>query len=288
MKTGSKPGLYIVSTPIGNLNDITLRALHTLKSSDIIFCEDTRISNKLLVKHQIKVSLKVYNDNSDISSRNSIKKLIEEGKVVSLISDAGTPLISDPGYKLVRDLKSDGLYVDVIPGPCAAIAALTLSGLPTDKFHFTGFLPKTKEGKLKILNSLSNLKCTLIFYETAPRLLQTLEIALKVLGNRQANVAREMTKLYQESNTANLSELINHYTSTPAKGEIVLSIHGEEFLAASVDELREDILELLAQGLSAKSVSDKIFATYSEHFSRKEIYRMTNEMKVSLTGVMGK
>ncbi len=274
-----KPGLYIVSTPIGNLNDITLRALDVLKSSDIIFCEDTRVSNKLLVKHQIKASLKVYNDNSDLSSRNNIKKLIIEGKIISLISDAGTPLISDPGYKLVRDLKSYGLSVDVIPGPCAAIAALTLSGLPTDKFYFAGFLPKTREGKVKIFNSLSRMNCTLIFYETSLRLLHTLEIALEILGNRQANVARELTKLYQESNTTKLSELIDHYKSSPPKGEVVFSIQGEESLAISTDKLRENISNLIAQGLSAKSVSDKMFAQYSECFSRKDIYKITNEIK---------
>lgn len=277
-----KPGLYIVSTPIGNLNDITLRALDVLKSSDIIFCEDTRVSNKLLVKHQIKASLKVYNDNSDLSSRNSIKRLIEEGKIISLISDAGTPLISDPGYKLVRDLKTYGLYVDVIPGPCAAIAALTLSGMPTDKFYFSGFLPKTREGKLKIFNSLSSMNCTLVFYETALRLVPTLEIAAEVLGNRQANVARELTKLYQESTTAKLSELIDHYKSTPPKGEIVFSIQGEESLVISIDTIREHISILIAQGLSAKSVSDKLFAQYSESFSRKDIYKMTNEIKENL------
>ena len=274
-----KPGLYIVSTPIGNLNDITLRALDVLKSSDIIFCEDTRVSNKLLVKHQIKASLKVYNDNSDLSSRNNIKKLIIEGKIISLISDAGTPLISDPGYKLVRDLKSYGLLVDVIPGPCAAIAALTLSGLPTDKFYFAGFLPKTREGKLKMFNSLSRMNCTLIFYETSLRLVHTLEIALEILGNRQANVARELTKLYQESNTAKLSELINHDKLSPPKGELVFSIQGEECLAISIDKLRENISSLIAQGLSAKSVSDKMFAQYSECFSRKDIYKITNEIK---------
>ena len=274
-----KPGLYIVSTPIGNLNDITLRALDVLKSSDIIFCEDTRVSNKLLVKHHIKASLKVYNDNSDLSSRNNIKKLIVEGKIISLISDAGTPLISDPGYKLVRDLKNYGLFVDIIPGPCAAIAALTLSGLPTDKFYFAGFLPKTREGKLKMFNSLSRMNCTLIFYETSLRLVHTLEIALEILGNRQANVARELTKLYQESNTAKLSELINHYKLSPPKGELVFSIQGEECLAISVDKLRENISSLIAQGLSAKSVSDKMFAQYSECFSRKDIYKITNEIK---------
>ncbi len=278
-----KPGLYIVSTPIGNLNDITLRALDVLKNSDIIFCEDTRVSNKLLAKHQIKASLKLYNDNSDISSRNNIKKLIEEGKIISLISDAGTPLISDPGYKLVRDLKLDNLYVDVIPGPCAAIAALTLSGLPTDKFFFSGFLPKTKEGKLKIFKSLSSLKATLIFYETSPRLLQTLETALEVLGNRQANVAREITKLYQESNTANLSELIEHYTSFSPKGEIVLSIYGWEADELSVENLREEILKLFEKGLSAKSISDKITTTSNDRLSRKDIYKLVNEIKASIT-----
>ncbi|GAB4163591.1 MAG: 16S rRNA (cytidine(1402)-2'-O)-methyltransferase [Rickettsiaceae bacterium] len=274
-----KSGLYVVATPIGNLGDITLRALDVLKGSDIILCEDTRVSNKLLAKHSIKAILRVYNDNSDASSRQTVKDWITAGKVVSLVSDAGTPLISDPGYKLVRDLKNDGFYVDVIPGPCAAIAALTLSGLPTDSFFFAGFLPKTKEGKTNIFKAVSSLPCTIIFYETSIRLLQSLTIAKEVLGNRQANVARELTKLYQESNSASLLELIKYYTQNPPKGEIVLSISGIEQLQVSSINLQTEIADLIATGLSAKSISDQIFSKYKSQFKRKEIYKMVNQFK---------
>lgn len=277
-----KPGLYIVSTPIGNLNDITLRAMDVLRSSNIIYCEDTRVSNKLLAKHQIKSSLRLYNDNSDSSTRNCIKSLILEGNVISLISDAGTPLISDPGYKLVRDLKEDNFHVDVIPGPCAAIAALTLSGLPTDRFYFEGFLPKTKIAKINIFNNLSNLKCSLIFYETANRLLDTLQAAYETFGDRKANVAREITKLFQESPTLLLSELITHYTNKSPKGEIVFIIHGASRQSITVQDLQLEIAEFLKGGMSAKSVCDKIFENYNESYSRKEIYKITNEVKATL------
>jgi 16S rRNA (cytidine1402-2'-O)-methyltransferase len=274
-----KPGLYIVSTPIGNLEDITLRALKVLKHSDLVFCEDTRISNRLLVKHDIKATLRVYNDNSDESARRLIKTLVKEGKVVSLVSDAGTPLISDPGFKLVRDLKNEGLFIDIIPGPCAAVAALTLSGLPTDKFYFAGFLPKTEQNKIHVFKEIMNLECTVIFYETAVRLLQSLKIAYEILGNRPTNVARELTKLYQESNTASLKELISYYSTYPPKGEIVLGINGAEQEPVSIDEMQAEISSLIKQKLSARTVSDLIFAKYRNYYSRNEIYKIVNEIK---------
>tara|TARA_B110000503_G_C7127297_1_gene405240 strand:+ start:149 stop:982 length:834 start_codon:yes stop_codon:yes gene_type:complete len=272
-------GLYIVSTPIGNLGDITLRALEALQSSDIILCEDTRVSNKLLAKHKIKGSLKVYNDNSDDALRDFVKTLILEGKVVSLVSDAGTPLISDPGYKLVRELKSDNLHVDVIPGACAVIAALTLSGLPTDKFLFSGFLPKTKEGKKKVFEGLVEFDATLVFYETSKRLLQSLEVALEIFGDREANVARELTKLYQESRLSKLSELIVYYKENSPKGEVVFSVSGKTNQAVSEFVLEEQILSFLGKGQTAKTVSDAIFIKYKGQFSRKFIYQMTNRLK---------
>ena len=272
-------GLYIVSTPIGNLGDITLRALEALQSSDIILCEDTRVSNKLLAKHKIKGSLKVYNDNSDDALRDFVKTLILEGKVVSLVSDAGTPLISDPGYKLVRELKSDNLHVDVIPGACAVIAALTLSGLPTDKFLFSGFLPKTKEGKKKVFEGLVEFDATLVFYETSKRLLQSLEVALEIFGDREANVARELTKLYQESRLSKLSELIAYYKENVPKGEVVFSVSGKTNQAVSEFVLEEQILSFLGEGQTAKTVSDAIFIKYKGQFSRKFIYQMTNRLK---------
>lgn len=272
-------GLYIVSTPIGNLGDITLRALEALQNSDIILCEDTRVSNKLLAKHKIKGSLKVYNDNSDGALRDFVKTLILEGKVVSLVSDAGTPLISDPGYKLVRELKSDNLHVDVIPGACAVIAALTLSGLPTDKFLFSGFLPKTKEGKKKVFEELVEFDVTLVFYETSKRLLQSLEVALEIFGDREANVARELTKLYQESRLTKLSELIAYYKENVPKGEVVFSVSGKTNQAVSKFILEEQILSFLGKGQTAKTVSDTMFIKYKGQFSRKFIYQMTNRLK---------
>lgn len=274
-----KPGLYIVSTPIGNLDDITFRAIETLKKSDLIFCEDTRVSNKLLAKHEIKASLKIYNDNSDGAMRDLIKKLISDGKVISLISDAGTPLISDPGYKLVHELKEEGVHLDVIPGPSAAIAALTLSGLPTDKFLFSGFLPKTEAGKKKVFEDLLQIDATFIFYETANRLVQSLEIALEVFGDRKANVARELTKLYQESKLDNLSALVEYYKKHKAKGEIVFIISGKGNKNISELELEGEISLYLSRGETAKSTSDIIFTKYKENFSRKYIYQIVNRVK---------
>ncbi|MCZ6914011.1 MAG: 16S rRNA (cytidine(1402)-2'-O)-methyltransferase, partial [Rickettsia endosymbiont of Ixodes persulcatus] len=196
-----KPGLYIVSTPIGNFEDITLRAISTLKNSDIILCEDTRISQKLLAKHDMHTKLQIYNDHSDKKDREHIISLIKAGNIVSLISNAGTPLISDPGYKLSRDLRMLNCHIDVIPGVSAPITALTLSALPTDRFLFHGFLPKTTESKKKVFSELVNLKATLIFFETAPRLINTLSVAKEILGNQEICVARELTKLYQEIKT---------------------------------------------------------------------------------------
>jgi 16S rRNA (cytidine1402-2'-O)-methyltransferase len=277
-----QPGLYVVSTPIGNLSDITLRAIETLQNSDIVLCEDTRVSNKLLAKHNIKASLKLYNDKSDSGTRDWIEKQIASGKVLSLISDAGTPLISDPGYKLVRDLKAKNLHVDVIPGPCAAIAALTISGLATDQFFFSGFLPKTREGRQKIFENLASLDASLIFYETANRLLQSLEVALEVLGDRDANVTRELTKLHQESRLQKLSELIDHYQKNPAKGEIVVMISGMGDWFVSDEVLEQEVKILMKRGESAKGASDIMFEKYKNTFSRRHIYNVANSIKNSL------
>ncbi|MDA9163465.1 16S rRNA (cytidine(1402)-2'-O)-methyltransferase [Rickettsiaceae bacterium] len=274
-----KPGLYIVSTPIGNLGDITLRALETLKGSDIVLCEDTRVSNKLLAKHNIKASLKLYNDNSDEDLRIFIKELIESGKIVSLVSDAGTPLISDPGYKLVRDLKQDNIHIDVVPGTCAAIAALSMSGLPTDKFFFAGFLPKTEQGRRNIFVKYQAIDASLIFYDTANRLLDSLEVALNVFGDVKANVAREITKLFQESKSGKLSELVDYYQKNPARGEIVLTISAKDEAVVSEESLNQEIADLLNAGHSARDASDAIYAKYKKQFARKEVYKLVNALK---------
>ena len=273
-----KPGLYVVATPIGNILDITIRALQTLAESDLILCEDTRVTNKLLAKHNIKAPLKTYNDHSDDNLRSFIKQQIINGKAISLVSDAGTPLISDPGYKLVKELKQEQVHIETLPGPSALISALSISALPTDKFLFCGFLPKTQQAKQNALQSVMNAPYTIIFYETAPRLLNSLQTALEILGDREANVGRELTKLYQESISAPISKLIQHYTEKPPKGEIVLSFSGY-ISDISRDDIITEATTLLKQGLSAKSTTDQLFAKYGDIFKRSELYKIINTTK---------
>ncbi|MDR0774057.1 MAG: 16S rRNA (cytidine(1402)-2'-O)-methyltransferase [Rickettsia sp.] len=276
-----KPGLYIVSTPIGNLDDITLRALETLKNSTIILCEDTRISRKLLAKHNIKTKLQVYNDHSDYQEREFIRTLIDNGAIVSLISDAGTPLIADPGYKLVRYLRKLNYHIDVVPGVSALTTSITISGLPSDRFLFAGFLPKTIEGKKKIFTELSNIKATLIFFETASRIEQSLHTAFTVFGNREVCVARELTKFYQEVKSGLIEDVINFYNSNIIKGEIVLLISGaaEPNKALLADDLKNFIDLYLSKGWSAKSVTDIANENFGRSYSKKEIYSIVNKIK---------
>jgi 16S rRNA (cytidine1402-2'-O)-methyltransferase len=277
-----KSGLYIISTPIGNLEDITLRAISTLKKSNIILCEDTRVSQKLLAKHGIGAKLQLYNDHSDEKIRSNIASLIDQGNVVSLISDAGTPMISDPGYKLVRYLRALNYHVDVVPGVSSVITALTLSTLPTNLFLFGGFLPKTLESKKKILQEYASVGATLIFFETAPRLINSLIIAREILGNREICIARELTKLYQEVKTGNIDKVIEFYVNNPLKGEIVVLISGtpEEKTSGMLEkDLRNFIISLLNENLSAKTIVDLAYAKFKINFSKNTIYKIVNEMK---------
>ncbi|MBP9778849.1 MAG: 16S rRNA (cytidine(1402)-2'-O)-methyltransferase [Rickettsiaceae bacterium] len=274
-----RPGLYIVSTPIGNLNDITIRALENLKNSDIILCEDTRISAKLLAKHNITGSLSIYNDKSDETTRKYIIKNIEAGKVVSLISDAGTPLISDPGYKLVREVKEKGYFIDIAPGVSAPIAALTLSGLPSDRFIFAGFLPKTDIGREKVFLEFAEVDATLIFFDRSTRIVDSLQAALKILGNREANVSRELTKLFQESRTSDIESLIKHYSQNLPKGEIVLLISGKKSLESSEEKLITEIKNLLILGTHTKDITQQLFQKYHKHYKKSKIYKICNSLK---------
>lgn len=274
-----RPGLYIVSTPIGNLNDITIRALETLKNSDIILCEDTRISAKLLAKHNITGSLSIYNDKSDQTTRKYIIKNIEAGKVVSLISDAGTPLISDPGYKLVREVKEKGYFIDIAPGVSAPIAALTLSGLPSDRFIFAGFLPKTDIGKEKVFLEFAEVDATLIFFDRSTRIVDSLQAALKILGNREANVSRELTKLFQESRTSDIESLIKYYSHNLPKGEIVLLISGKKSLESSEEKLITEIKNLLILDTHTKDITQQLFQKYHKHYKKSKIYKICNSLK---------
>ena len=217
------PGLYIVATPIGNLGDISARAAATLASADVIAAEDTRVTAKLLSHLGLRVPMTPYHDHSDERARAALVARMES-EVVILVSDAGTPLISDPGYKLVRDARAAGRHVTTLPGPCAAIAAITLSGLPSDRFLFAGFLPNKAKARADTIAEFVGLRSTLVFYESGPRLAAALGALAEGLGNREAAVAREISKLYEECVTGTLRELAARYADAPPKGEIVIVV----------------------------------------------------------------
>lgn len=217
------PGLYIVATPIGNLGDITLRAITTLRGVSAVACEDTRVTGKLLHHLEIKQRLIRYDDHASEATRDHILALAAEN-AVALVSDAGTPLISDPGFKLVRAARERGVAVHSLPGPSAAIMALTLAGLPSDRFLFAGFLPNKDKARRDALRSLASVDATLVLYETSPRLTDALQAIGQELPGREVAVARELTKRFEECRTGSVDELIDHYSANPPKGEIALVI----------------------------------------------------------------
>ncbi|KPL67638.1 16S rRNA methyltransferase [Erythrobacter sp. SG61-1L] len=217
------PGLYIVATPIGNLGDITMRAADVLARCDAIACEDTRVTAKLLKHLDIRKPLWRYDDHSGEKDRARLLETMRS-QAIALVSDAGTPLISDPGYRLVRDARDEGIAVTSLPGASAAIVGLTLSGLPNDRFLFAGFLPVKEKARGDALAELAGVPATLIFYETAPRLAKSLEAIGEVLPGRDVAVARELTKLHEECRTGIPAELIAHYEAHPPRGEIVLMV----------------------------------------------------------------
>ena len=217
------PGLYIVATPIGNLGDVTRRSADVLARCDAIACEDTRVTGKLLRHLGISRPLWRYDDHSAAEDRTRLLESLRD-KAVALVSDAGTPLVSDPGYKLVREARAAGVPVTSLPGPSAPVVALTLSGLPSDRFLFAGFLPGKDKARAEMLAELAGVRATLLFFETAPRLGKSLEAIGEVLPGREVAVARELTKLYEECRTGSAAELAAHYEAHPPKGEIVLLV----------------------------------------------------------------
>ena len=220
---GLAPGLYIVATPIGNLGDLSPRAAAVLAQARLIAAEDSRVTAKLLHHIGVRVPMIAYHDHSDDAVRRSLiaRALVEP---VALTSDAGTPLISDPGFKLVRDARAAGVNLVTIPGPCAAIAALTLSGLPTDRFLFAGFLPSKAGARATAIAELAPIRATLVLYESGPRLAASLTALAAGLGNRDAAVGRELTKRFEETVTGTLSDLAARYADAPPRGEIVITI----------------------------------------------------------------
>lgn len=217
------PGLYIVATPIGNLGDITLRAVDVLRSSAMVACEDTRVTGKLLKHLGIKARLQRLDDHASPEVRARLIELARS-EPVALVSDAGTPLISDPGYRLVREARAARVTVTTIPGPCAAIAGIAIAGLPSDRFLFAGFLPVKDKARRETLEGLADVAATLVFYETAPRIERSLLAIAELWPEREVAVARELTKLHEECRAGTASHLAAHYAAHPAKGEIVLLI----------------------------------------------------------------
>ena len=217
------PGLYIVATPIGNLGDLTLRGAEVLRGVAAVACEDTRVTGKLLHHLGIKQRMIRYDDHASDTAREGLLALAAQ-QPVALVSDAGTPLISDPGFKLVREARERGIAVTSLPGASAAIVALTLSGLPSDRFLFAGFLPSKAKARADALRELASVPATLVFYETAPRLGDALDAIAEVLPGREVAVARELTKRFEECRSGSPAELAAWYAAHPPKGEIVLMV----------------------------------------------------------------
>ena len=245
------PGLYIVATPIGNLSDLSPHAAEILSNADLIAVEDSRVTAKLLHHIGVKRPMTPYHDhNADRVRPELIAQMAE--KAVALVSDAGTPLISDPGYKLVRDARAAGRDVHTVAGPCAAIAALTLAGLPTDRFLFLGFLPPKSGARASAIAEIAAVRATLILYESGPRLGAALAALHRGLGNREAAVAREISKKFEETVTGTLAELSARYADAPPKGEIVVVI-GPPREAKAPDEA--DVDGALKEAMTRLSVS---------------------------------
>lgn len=259
-------GLYLVATPIGNLRDITLRALDVLRGADIVMCEDTRVTRKLLNFYQIKAKLISCNDHNEGERCAQILSFLSEGKVVALVSDAGMPLVSDPGYRVVRTCMDAGHYVTSVPGANAPLAALQLSGLPSDAFCFIGFLPSKKKARCDALMKWKDIPASLIVFESARRLTDSLTDIENVLGGRRVSVVREITKLYEEVRCDVPAELVSYYEEHGApKGEIVLVIEP----AAEVELSNSDVEVMLVEAMRDMRVKDAA-AHVAEKTGRKK------------------
>jgi len=268
-------GLYVVATPIGNLRDITLRALDILAAADVIACEDTRVTEKLMSRYGLAGQRLAYHEHNAERMRPLLIEKLKAGAVVALVSDAGTPLISDPGFKLVRAAIAEGIAVTTLPGASAALAALVLSGLPSDRFFFQGFLPPKEAARRRVLGEIAKLRATLIVYETGPRLAATLADMAELLGDRPASVARELTKLYEELHRGGLAALAAHYATAGApKGEIVIVVGGVDEAAARAAITDDELDAALDAALATMSVKDASAAVAeATGRPRREVYQ---------------
>lgn len=255
------PGLYVVATPIGNLADISLRALVTLARSDLVYCEDTRHSRTLLAHYGIQRPARPYHEHNAKGERPRVLAELSAGRSVALISDAGTPLVSDPGYKLVREAAAAGHAVTSIPGPSAVTAALALAGLPTDAFLFAGFLPPRSSARCARLSELKAVPATLVVFEAPSRLAECLADMAQVLGSREAVVARELTKLHEEARRGSLAELADWAGTANARGEMVVLVGpgaGGEVTDAEIETRLVQLLEQMSLRDAAKTAAETL------------------------------
>ena len=271
------PGLYLVATPIGNLGDITLRALETLAGVDIVACEDTRITRRLIERFSITATLKQYHEHNAEQARPKILEALARGQSIALVSDAGTPLISDPGFKLVREVSAAGFAVIALPGPSSVLAALSVASLPTDRFFFEGFLPSKQNARRTRLSELARIDATLVMFESGARVQDSLQDLASIMGERDAAICREMTKLHEEVRRATVSELAAISDTLETRGEFVLVIGPP---AADAGLMGDDALDdLLRTSLAQGSVKDAVAqAVEISGRPRREIYARALEL----------
>lgn len=272
---------YVIASPIGNLQDITLRALETIKQCDVIICEDTRITAKLLEKFDIQnKKLLVYNNNSNDLMRKKILELLQNSKKVALLSDAGTPLISDPGYKLIKFLRNYNVKIIPLPGASAVTTALCASGIACDNFLFLGFLPTSKITRQNYLKTLPK-EFTLVFFESPNRIVENLHDLLEVFGNRQVAIARELTKIHEEILNFTVSEMIEYFEKNPDKirGEFVIILQKQDRKEKSIseDDLKKEIKKALKSKMSIKEISQNLAQIHGMH--KKEVYEIALKVK---------
>jgi 16S rRNA (cytidine1402-2'-O)-methyltransferase len=272
------PGLYLVATPIGNLADVTLRALETLAAADIVAAEDTRVSRVLLERYGIRRRTTAYHEHNATEAGPKLIAALEAGQSVALISDAGTPLVSDPGYRLVGEALERGIRVVPVPGPSAALAALTASGLPSDSFLFAGFLPSKSGQRRSRLEALTSVPATLIFFESPRRLAETLSAMAEVLGGgRKAAVGRELTKAFEEIRRGTLAELASRYINAAApKGEIVVCVGPSEKSAGEPVDADRLLLSLAAEMPASKAAAE---AAKMTGVQKQALYRRLLELR---------
>lgn len=270
--------LYVVATPIGNLEDITLRALRVLRSVRLIAAEDTRTTRKLLAHYDIKTPVTSYFEHNKLTKIDYLLDVLREGDV-AVVSEAGTPGISDPGFELIRAVIAAGYRAVPVPGPSAVIAALAVSGLPTDTFTYIGFLPRKRADRLRRIKEIAGEPRTIVVFEAPHRLIASLEDIAEVLGDRRIAIARELTKVHEEVIRGTVREAIRHFVMHPPRGEFCLVIEGARLERAAIDteKVKMELATLVREGVSAKEAIARVAARLA--LPRREVYRLWLKMR---------